>query len=233
MKRSLVSTIAICGGGLMGLAATRLRPRPQSRGDAALNRLTTYFIVPVWIGAGFLDYIWHRRTRIETTSGIEESLMHSLMMLEAGPAVLAPLFLEINAGVLGGMVALGIAHELTVLWDVCFTSSRRPISAGEQVTPHLPGGAAVSGGCRRNRHPLGAIPGAIPSRAGNRTVRNPVARSGDSVTYLIVSRGCARALRRPSSFRRVTPLRQGNESGRNRPGFARVPGICLLVKNTP
>jgi hypothetical protein len=151
MKRSLVSTLAICGGGLLGLAASRLRPRPQSPGDAALNRLTTYFIVPVWISAGFLDYIWHRRTRIETTSGIEESLMHSLMMLEAGPAVLAPLFLEINAGVLGGMVALGVAHELTVLWDVYFTSPRRPISAGEQVThtfleapPFLVAAAAIA-----------------------------------------------------------------------------------------
>jgi hypothetical protein len=134
MKRSAASTIAICAGGLLGLAAKRRWPRVQSPGDAAMNRLTTYFIVPVWIGAGFLDYIWHRRTRIETTSGIEESLMHSLMMIEAGPAVLAPLFLEINAGVLAGMVAFGFAHELTVLWDVWFTSPRRPISAGEQVT---------------------------------------------------------------------------------------------------
>jgi hypothetical protein len=72
-----------------------------SAGNIAVRRLNTYFIVPVWIGAGFLDCIWHRRTRLETTNGIQESLMHSLMMAEAGPAVLAALFLEINAGVLG------------------------------------------------------------------------------------------------------------------------------------
>src|SRR5689334_25243891 len=113
--------------------------------------LTTYFIVPVWIGAGFLDYLWHRRTRIETTSGLEESLMHSLMMLEAGPAVLAPLFLEINAGLLGWMLGLSVVHEATVLWDLSFTAPRRVIPAGEQVThtfleapPFLVTAAAIS-----------------------------------------------------------------------------------------
>src|SRR5689334_14162393 len=113
--------------------------------------LTTYFIVPVWIGAGFLDYLWHRRTRIETTSGLEESLMHSLMMLEAGPAVLAPLFLEINAGLLGWMLGLSVVHEATVLWDLSFTALRRVIPPGEQVThtfleapPFLVTAAAIS-----------------------------------------------------------------------------------------
>ena len=99
-----------------------------------MRRLTTYFVVPVWIGAGFLDYIWHRRTHIEKTSGLGESVVHTLMMVEAGPAVLAGLFLEVNAGVLGWMIGLSILHELTVLYDLWFTSSRRVIPAGEQVT---------------------------------------------------------------------------------------------------
>jgi hypothetical protein len=151
MKRSLASTLAVAGGGALGLAARRLQWSRPSAGDTAMRRLTTYFIVPVWIGAGFLDYIWHRRTRIETTSGLQESLIHSLMMVEAGPAVLAGLFLEINAGVLAWMIGLSFVHELTVLFDLSFTTPRRAIPAGEQVThtfleapPFLVTAAAIS-----------------------------------------------------------------------------------------
>jgi hypothetical protein len=150
MKKSAASALAIACGGALGFAAKRLRRRAP-KGDTAMRRLTTYFIVPVWIGAGFLDYIWHRRTRIETTSGLEESLTHSLMMVEAGPAVLSGLFLEINAGVLVLMIALSVLHELTVVWDLSFTSPRRAIPAGEQVThtllespPFLVTAAAIS-----------------------------------------------------------------------------------------
>lgn len=98
-----------------------------------MRRLTAYFVVPIWMAAAFADYVWHRRTRIETTSGIKESLMHTLMMVEAGPAVLAPLFVEVNAGVLAVIIGLSILHELTVWWDLAFTTPRRLIPAGEQV----------------------------------------------------------------------------------------------------
>ena len=60
--------------------------------------------------------------------------MHTLMMAEAAPAVLAPLFLEVNSGVIAGMGGLAVIHEMTVLWDLWFTQTRRPIGAGEQVT---------------------------------------------------------------------------------------------------
>jgi hypothetical protein len=55
-------------------------------------------------------------------------------MVEATPAVLAPLFLEVNAGVLRTMIAASAAHELTVLWDLWFTAPKRVIGSGEQVT---------------------------------------------------------------------------------------------------
>ena len=98
-----------------------------------MRRLTAYFVAPVWMAAAFLDYLWHRRTKIETTSGLNESLMHTLMMIEAGPAVLAPLFLEVNAGVLAARIGFSVLHELTVWWDLAFTTPRRLIPAGEQV----------------------------------------------------------------------------------------------------
>jgi hypothetical protein len=38
----------------------------------------TLLLLPIWVLAGVADYLWHRRTRIETTSGTEESLTHTL-----------------------------------------------------------------------------------------------------------------------------------------------------------
>jgi hypothetical protein len=60
-----------------------------------------YLIVPAWSIAGALDWLWHRQTKIETTSGPKESFMHLMMMAEAGIPVLAGLFLEVNAGTPG------------------------------------------------------------------------------------------------------------------------------------
>jgi hypothetical protein len=135
MRRPLSSTLAALGGAALGYSVRWMwSKRRESPGDLAMRRLTTYFGIPIWIGAGFVDYLWHRHTRIESTSGLKESLTHMLMMLEAGPAVLAGLFLEINAGVLAAMIALSILHEATVLWDLSYTASRRVIPAGEHVT---------------------------------------------------------------------------------------------------
>jgi len=151
IMRSLMSALATASAGALGSAAKKMSWRRPSAGDKAMRRLTAWFIVPLWIGAGFADYLWHRRTRIETTSGLEEGLTHSLMMLEAAPPVLAPLFLEINAGVLAWMTALSVLHEATVLFDLWFTAPRRAIPAGEQVThtfleapPFLVTAAAIS-----------------------------------------------------------------------------------------
>ena len=135
MKKSFASAAAVLAGAALGGATKRLfAVRKYEAGDLAMRRLTAYCIIPVWIGAGFLDYIWHRRTKIETTSGLEESLIHSLMMIESSPPVLAPLFLKIDSGVLAGMVGFSVVHELTVLWDLWFTAPRRKIPAGEQIT---------------------------------------------------------------------------------------------------
>jgi hypothetical protein len=58
--------------------------------------------------------LWHRQTKIETTSGVKESMMHLLMMAEAGAPILTGLFLEMNAGALALMGTGWLLHELTV-----------------------------------------------------------------------------------------------------------------------
>jgi hypothetical protein len=103
----------------------------------ATRRYMMYVLLPVWFVPGVLDWIWHRQTKIETTSGVKESLIHSLMMTEVGLPILMGLFLEINAGVFAAMLGAAALHEATAFWDVGFAVSRRKILPREQHTHSL------------------------------------------------------------------------------------------------
>ncbi len=98
----------------------------------AMQTYLLYVLLPVWMVPGFGDYLCHRRTKIESTSGTQESITHLLMMGSIGaPAILALLF-ETNALTLAvGAGALAF-HELVVLWDVAYAAQRRYVSVTEQ-----------------------------------------------------------------------------------------------------
>jgi hypothetical protein len=100
----------------------------------ATRRYMMYVLLPVWFVPGILDWIWHRQTKIETTSGTRESLIHSLMMTEVGLPILIGLFLDINAGVFALMIAAATLHEATAFWDVAYAVSRRKVTPREQHT---------------------------------------------------------------------------------------------------
>jgi hypothetical protein len=87
-----------------------------------------YFVLPLWLAAGFADYLCHRASSIELTSGYKESLIHLLMFAEVAVPLLAAIFLEINALVIATM----IAHQLTALWDVTFANDKRRVTPIEQ-----------------------------------------------------------------------------------------------------
>lgn len=91
-----------------------------------------YIVFPAWLAAGFLDYLAHRRTRIETTAGTRESALHALMMAEAGLPTLMGLFLNVNAGVLLSTYAGLIAHQATSMWDIAYSNPRRETGPNEQ-----------------------------------------------------------------------------------------------------
>jgi hypothetical protein len=91
-----------------------------------------YFILPLWLAAGFADYLCHRAAHIETTSGYKESLLHLLMFAEIAVPLLAALFFEINALVILFMIAGFIAHEVTALWDVSYAIDKREVTPVEQ-----------------------------------------------------------------------------------------------------
>jgi hypothetical protein len=99
--------------------------------EAAVSVLL-YFILPLWLAAGFADYLCHRASNIEVTSGYKESLIHLLMFSEAAVPLLAAIFLEINAAVIAAMIAGLIAHQLTGLWDLAYATDTRYVSPVEQ-----------------------------------------------------------------------------------------------------
>jgi hypothetical protein len=108
---------------------------PSSRDADALTRaFLTYVLIPAWLVPGVLDWMWHRKTKIECNAGAHESLTHLLMALEAGAGISIGLFLEIDAGVIAGMLGSALVHEATVIWDVGYAQPRRTISQAEQHT---------------------------------------------------------------------------------------------------
>jgi len=91
-----------------------------------------YVIVPLWLLAGFTDYVLHKRTRIEHTAGTRESLLHLLQLGEIGLPVLLGLLFEINSGILVVMLLAFIVHEGTALYDVSYALARRHVGVLEQ-----------------------------------------------------------------------------------------------------
>ena len=124
----------------LGVRALLRRPTPAAVGTrlsepetrAVTRRFLLYFIVPLWLGAGIADWTRHRATHIETTTGVKETLIHLLMLVEMGTPVVAGLFLEINSPVLALIIASFFVHEWTALWDVSYAVTRREVTPVEQ-----------------------------------------------------------------------------------------------------
>ena len=93
-----------------------------------------YVFLPLWGIAGFVDWCCHRATRIETTSGLKESLMHSLMGIQVGIPILFCLLFRVNVLVLLICLFAWLLHELVAHWDVHYAAPRRHISIWEMHT---------------------------------------------------------------------------------------------------
>ncbi len=110
-----------------------------------------YFVLPIWLAAGFADWLCHRASHIQDTSGVKESLIHLLMCIQAAIPLLAAMFLEINAMIIAIMIAAYIIHEATAMWDVSYATTARTVSPVEQlvhsfleVIPLMAMGSAIS-----------------------------------------------------------------------------------------
>jgi hypothetical protein len=96
-----------------------------------LINLILYGLLPLWGIAGFIDWCCHRATQVESTSGLKESLLHSLMGIQLGIPILLCLMFEMNVLILLICVAMWIAHEFVAHWDVHYATPRRRISIWE------------------------------------------------------------------------------------------------------
>ncbi|HEU5032534.1 MAG TPA: diguanylate cyclase [Spirillospora sp.] len=120
---------------LRALADPTVRPRDVRRAlgvETATRRWLIGGVLPLWLGAGLADWHRHRRTRIETTAGTRESMIHSLMMTEAGVPVALGLFCEVNPGVLATCAGALAVHGVTAYWDVSYAEERRRVTPLEQ-----------------------------------------------------------------------------------------------------
>jgi hypothetical protein len=96
------------------------------------QHILMYFVLPLWLAAGLADWFCHRATRIEVTAGPKESVFHLLALVEMGVPVVLALFFEINALVIGVMLAAFVLHEFTTWLDLRYASSTREILPVEQ-----------------------------------------------------------------------------------------------------
>ncbi|MBZ9897453.1 diguanylate cyclase [Mesorhizobium sp. BR1-1-6] len=91
-----------------------------------------YFLLPVWLAAGFADWLCHRASHIESTTGAKESLIHLLMFAEVGIPLLAAMFLDVNALIILVMIVTFLVHEATAMWDVSYATTARTVTPIEQ-----------------------------------------------------------------------------------------------------
>jgi hypothetical protein len=114
-----------------------LNPPAEAHADPidahrAMQSVTLYAIIPLWIVPAFVDYLFHRKTCIEKTSGTHESLIHALQMSSAGVPTLMALLLEIDASVIAAMIGAAVLHEALVIWDIAYAEPLRRPGPNEQ-----------------------------------------------------------------------------------------------------
>lgn len=96
-----------------------------------LINLILYALLPLWGISGLADWFFHRASDIEHTSGLKESMIHSLMGIEMAIPIVLCLLFYVNVGILLICIAAWIAHELVAHWDVTYTSPVRNITIWE------------------------------------------------------------------------------------------------------
>jgi hypothetical protein len=111
-------------------AAPDVRPGMDIQSVTAI--LILGLLLPLWILFGLADWVQHRKTAIQSTSGWRESVLHVLLTAEAAVPVLAGLYLEINSLVIAVAILAFVAHEITTGLDVGWATDRRYVSATEQ-----------------------------------------------------------------------------------------------------
>jgi len=90
-------------------------------------------VLPLWIAAGFADYLCHRAARIAQTSGWRESALHLIQLFLVGLPAMAALFLRPNAGFFLLALLCILLHHITAYIDIRYADATRDVKPGEQT----------------------------------------------------------------------------------------------------
>ena len=96
-----------------------------------LINVLLYVFLPMWGIAGFVDWCCHRATKIEVTSGVKESLMHSVMGIQMGIPIVLCLLFDVNVMILIICFIVYLGHEFVAHADVHYAKDKREISIWE------------------------------------------------------------------------------------------------------
>lgn len=99
--------------------------------SALLINALLYVFLPLWGVAGFVDWCCHRATKIETTSGIKETILHSIMGIQMGLPIILCLVFDVNVLILLICFATWLMHEVVAHMDVRYAAPKREISIWE------------------------------------------------------------------------------------------------------
>ena len=97
-----------------------------------LYRLIALGLYPLWLVAAGCDYWCHRRTRIESTSGVTEARMHVAQYVCVVLIVALAALFRFRGPALWIAVVAVVAHTVLAYIDVHYTFPRRLISPFEQ-----------------------------------------------------------------------------------------------------
>jgi len=99
--------------------------------DTLLLYCIMYGGLPAWLIFGLADYVCHRLSKIERTTGIKESILHIVMGGQIAIPVFLGLYFEINVLLLLITFVVLIFHEVVAHIDVKYALNTRPISIWE------------------------------------------------------------------------------------------------------
>jgi hypothetical protein len=94
--------------------------------------LVVWGFYPLWLVAGGIDYLCHRRSRIEHTAGLEESHLHLAQFASMVLLVVTTAAFTLRGAVLILAALLLVAHTVLSYLDVRYSQPRRHVSALEQ-----------------------------------------------------------------------------------------------------
>jgi hypothetical protein len=104
---------------------------PTLDASTIVLNILLYVLLPLWGVAGGVDWFCHRATKIESTAGLREALVHALMGFQVGIPILLGLLFEVNVLVLIMCILALVAHELVAHYDVHYAQDLREISIWE------------------------------------------------------------------------------------------------------